>query len=96
MPMYPVGFTLEQTQERRQKRAGDSMLVDFAIYTTTDAAQYVGAVGLLNLNDDHKTCEGGIAVVPDAYRGGVATDATHSILQYAFEEWGMNASSRLP
>ncbi|KAJ7064798.1 acyl-CoA N-acyltransferase, partial [Mycena amicta] len=86
---FPDNFTVEAARERREARASDPAIVDFAIHSTA-SARYLGAVGIFHIDQTSKSCEAGIAISPDAFRSGVATDAMYAVLRYAFETRGLH------
>lgn len=51
----------------------------------------VGTIGLLNIDRNNSKAEYYVAIGDTAYKGkGVAKEASHLILQYGFEELGLN------
>ncbi|KAJ6557990.1 acyl-CoA N-acyltransferase [Mycena capillaripes] len=88
---FPEHCTPEEARERRISRETDKAIVDFSIYALSPAdhespPKYVGATGIFNIDETFKSCEAGISIWPDAFRGGVATEALHTVLGYTFEE----------
>jgi len=53
----------------------------------------VGTIGLHHLNDRMGVAEVGYSVAPDAQGQGIATDATRTVVRYAFEEVGLHRVS---
>ncbi|KAJ7468026.1 acyl-CoA N-acyltransferase [Mycena latifolia] len=88
---FPAHCTPAEERERRIARTADKTLVDFSIYAVTDSApEFVGATGIHHIDEDFKTCEAGIMISPNTFRGGIATDALQRVLTYAFEERGFH------
>ncbi|KAJ7204790.1 acyl-CoA N-acyltransferase [Mycena pura] len=87
---FPEHFTLEATRERRVARAADETIIDFSIHTVPSDAQsatkYVGSISIFDIDEGDRSCEAGIAVWPESFRAGIATDAMHRALTHVFEE----------
>ncbi|KAJ7918479.1 acyl-CoA N-acyltransferase [Mycena leptocephala] len=56
------------------------------VFREESAPKYIGATGIFNIDETFKSCEAGVSISPDSFRGGFATDALHTVLTYAFEE----------
>ncbi|KAJ7468020.1 acyl-CoA N-acyltransferase [Mycena latifolia] len=41
---------------------------------------------ITHINNEFKSCDIGILICPEYFRGGLATDALYTVLSYAFEE----------
>ncbi|QDP39901.1 GNAT family N-acetyltransferase [Radiobacillus deserti] len=54
-----------------------------------ETSQFIGTIGLNNLSIRSKRAEIGYELHPDFWRKGFATEAIHSILNYAFYELGL-------
>ncbi|KAJ7760806.1 acyl-CoA N-acyltransferase [Mycena olivaceomarginata] len=88
IPFAPAHTTPDEARERRLARESNKAVIDFSIYAVTPGSppKYVGAVGLLNIDEAFRSADSGLTVVPDSFRTGIATDALHAVFQYAFEE----------
>ncbi|KAJ7031958.1 acyl-CoA N-acyltransferase [Mycena alexandri] len=88
LPFVPDHCSPQEARELRTSRAPDRTRIDFSIYVETPGSppKYAGAVGILNINETFNACEAGISIVPEHFRGGIATEALYGLLRYAFEE----------
>ncbi|CAK5263147.1 unnamed protein product [Mycena citricolor] len=87
---WPDETTTADARTRRLSRHPDPSLVDFNVYaqdpTTGLYSVFAGTTGIFAIDDNGRSCEVGILISPDLFRGGFATDALHTVLVYAFEE----------
>ncbi|KAF7316505.1 N-acetyltransferase domain-containing protein [Mycena indigotica] len=86
---FPDNFTVEAARARRESRASDPAIVDFSI-RSKDGDEYLGAIGIFHVDEAMKSCESGVAISPAAFRTGVATEAFHAVMRYAFETRGLH------
>ncbi|KAJ7666002.1 acyl-CoA N-acyltransferase [Mycena polygramma] len=88
IPFFPENCTPEDARERRLSREPNAAIVDFSIYAVTPGSspKFVGSTGIFDIDEAFKSCEAGVSISPDSFRGGYATDALHRVLAYAFEE----------
>ncbi|KAF7355789.1 Ribosomal-protein-alanine acetyltransferase [Mycena sanguinolenta] len=86
----PEFFSVTDARDRRLSRELDSTLVDFHIHlpsTQADApSSFIGTTGIFKIEEVNKSCEVGILISSDYFRGGFATEALHRVLLYVFEE----------
>ncbi|KAF8186861.1 acyl-CoA N-acyltransferase, partial [Mycena galopus ATCC 62051] len=84
---FREGISLEEARALRIARDADETRVSFHIHLTggTDSTTLGGRLGLSHIDKQFKSCEVGIMINPDYFRGGLATDALYTILTYAFE-----------
>jgi RimJ/RimL family protein N-acetyltransferase len=89
LPFLPEHVSVEDARAQRLARAADATRIPFNIHLSSsysDSTTFVGIVGILHINSESKSCEIGIFVRPECVRGGLATDALHTVLAYAFEK----------
>jgi RimJ/RimL family protein N-acetyltransferase len=60
----------------------------FAI-TETESARLIGAISLM-IKREHQRAELGYWIAPDSWNNGYATEASHRILEFAFESLGLH------
>ncbi|KAF7302229.1 Ribosomal-protein-alanine acetyltransferase [Mycena indigotica] len=85
----PDTVDLAAATQRRLSRQADPSLVDFHIHTTN--GEFVGTTGIFRIDTDYgNSCEVGILIMPERARGGLATDALYTVLEYVFETRQMN------
>ncbi|KAJ7102641.1 acyl-CoA N-acyltransferase [Mycena crocata] len=88
---FPEHCSVADASARRQSRARDSTVLDFHIHASTAApgaaSTFVGSTGIFRIDNEYgRSCEVGILISPDYFRGGLATDALYTILVYVFED----------
>jgi RimJ/RimL family protein N-acetyltransferase len=88
---FPEHCSVADAQARRLSRAPDPTLVDFHIHALNAPADttstFVGTTGIFHLNTEtSRSCEVGILIKSEYFRGGLATDALYTVLVYVFEE----------
>ncbi|KAF7352311.1 Ribosomal-protein-alanine acetyltransferase [Mycena venus] len=87
---FPEHFSLDDARARRLSRAADQTLVDFHIHALNGPADatstFVGTTGIFRIDDHGHACEVGILISPEYFRGGLATEALHTVLVYVFED----------
>jgi len=85
---FPDHVSVEESKTRRLARAADPALLDFNIHALIPGTppKFVGTTGIFRIDEMSKSCEIGILISPDSFRGGIATDALHTVLAYAFEQ----------
>ena len=87
---FPEHLTMDEVRQLRESRAKDSTVVDFNIHLITGNEMgeevFAGTTGCFNLNEEFKSCEVGILIVPQFHRGGIATEAIYTVLKWIFEE----------
>jgi RimJ/RimL family protein N-acetyltransferase len=90
MPGVPFPMNLEDETEWFEKhRKGDNKFL-FAILTLADN-KLIGNCGLNNVDWKNRSAVFGIIIGDKAYWGkGYGTDATRTLLRYAFEQLGLN------
>ncbi|KAJ7725600.1 acyl-CoA N-acyltransferase [Mycena olivaceomarginata] len=80
LPFLPEHVSVEDARAQRLARAADATRIPFNIHLSNsdlDSTTFVGTF---------KSCEIGILIRPECVRGGLATDALHTVLAYAFEK----------
>ncbi|KAJ6515373.1 acyl-CoA N-acyltransferase [Mycena sanguinolenta] len=86
----PEFITVDATRDRRLLREPDPTLVDFNIHalsTPADAqSTFIGITNIHKIQEVNKSCEVGILISSEYFRGGFATEALHRVLVYIFEE----------
>ncbi|KAF7294203.1 Ribosomal-protein-alanine acetyltransferase [Mycena chlorophos] len=85
---FPESVSVADATARRLSRQADHSLVDFHIHTSD--GEFVGTTGIFGIDNEMRFCEVGILIAPERARGGLATDALFTVLQYAFETRGMH------
>ncbi|KAJ7018370.1 acyl-CoA N-acyltransferase [Mycena alexandri] len=56
-----------------------------------DVRTFVGTTGIFHVETEYgSSCEVGILISPEYFRGGLATDALYTVLAYVFEERKLN------
>ncbi|KAJ6472646.1 acyl-CoA N-acyltransferase [Mycena vulgaris] len=97
LPFFPDHVSVEEARELRLTRASDPASLDFTIYALPPGSppQFVGTTGIHRINNTHKSCEVGILIRPEYFRGGLATDALYTALAYAFEELKLHRAAFL-
>ncbi|KAJ6515361.1 acyl-CoA N-acyltransferase [Mycena sanguinolenta] len=86
----PEFVSVDDARDRRLLREPDPTLVDFNIHALTTRADapstFIGTTGVFKIEEVNKSCEVGILISSDYFRGGFATEALHRVLVYVFEE----------
>ncbi len=103
MTHAPIGWTLEQVQERydkRKKYLHDQFATDF-IVELKDSKKVVGDCGIFNIDTDHHRAEFGIVLHHSVWGTPVASECHLLCLQYAFEtlkfhrlEWSTSTENK--
>ncbi len=62
---------------------------EYAVIQKSDN-RYVGNVGLINIDPVSKKCDISYFICPDCQNRGIATEVSAKLIQYAFENLGMN------
>ncbi|KAF8162399.1 hypothetical protein K438DRAFT_296244 [Mycena galopus ATCC 62051] len=77
---FREGISLEEARALRIARDADETRVSFHIHLTggTDSTTLGGRLGLSHIDKQFKSCEVGIMINPDYFRGGLATDALYN------------------
>ncbi|KAJ7097573.1 acyl-CoA N-acyltransferase [Mycena epipterygia] len=90
--LFPENYTPQDARDRRIVRAADIATVDFNIYAVTPESppKFIGTTAIFDIDSGSKSCESGVLVDPEWFRGGVATEAMHRVLPYAFEEFKLH------
>ncbi|KAJ7265503.1 acyl-CoA N-acyltransferase [Mycena haematopus] len=89
---FPEFFSIDDARARRLSREPDPSLVDFHIHLLSTAqvnatSTFIGTTGIFGIDTERgSSCEVGILLHPDYFRGGLATEALHRVLVYVFEE----------
>ncbi|KAJ7682118.1 acyl-CoA N-acyltransferase [Mycena polygramma] len=87
---FPEHVSPADACARRLSRVDDQTVVDFNIHVlgSPDASStFVGSTGIFRIDTQNgNTCEVGILISPEYFRGGLATDALYTVLVYVFEE----------
>ncbi|KAJ7461754.1 acyl-CoA N-acyltransferase [Mycena galericulata] len=90
LPFFPDHLSTENARAHRLERAADKTRISFHIHALTAQSdlppKFVGTAGISHINAEFRTCEMGILISPDSFRGGIATEALYTVLAYAFEE----------
>ncbi len=90
VPGMPIPLTLEDETDWFERRRGDRNSVVFAILALPQK-ELVGNCGLHELDWKNRKAMFGIFIGNKDYWGkGYGTDATRTLLRYAFEQLGMN------
>ncbi len=89
-PGMPRGLTLEDEIEWYERQAKDSNSIVFAILTLPEK-KLIGDCGLHGIDLKNRTGIYGIFIGDKDYWGkGYGTDATRTLLRFAFEQLGLN------
>lgn len=90
MPGIPYPTTLESEMEWFESRTKERGSIIFAILAQPEG-KLIGNCGLHDINLKNRTCAFGIFIGDKEYWGkGYGTDATRTILRFAFEQLGVN------
>ncbi|KAJ8514346.1 hypothetical protein ONZ45_g8119 [Pleurotus djamor] len=93
LQFIPEETSPEDARMRRESRAANQTIYDFNVYLKSGGEgkdKFAGMAGLIKADTVHKSCEMYMLVSPDLHRQGVALEAMHATLHYAFEELGMH------
>jgi [ribosomal protein S5]-alanine N-acetyltransferase len=88
----PHPYSLAQVQEWLTKIIGyrsDGKAAVFGV-VLENTGQLIGAVGLANIEVDHRCAETGFWLGTDWWGQGYATEAAGAVLRYGFEALGLN------
>jgi len=81
--MDPRPMTRRQEQDWQDRLLTSDSTIMFAIYDLDDM-RFVGTTGLFDINERHRSCELGIAIMERERQGkGLGTDAVRLITDYA-------------
>ncbi|KAK7062260.1 ribosomal-protein-alanine acetyltransferase [Favolaschia claudopus] len=92
---FPELFSAADARDRRIKRESEPDLIDFHIHLAQNSPAatgatntFVGSTGIFNIIDTFigNSCEVGILISPDYFRGGLATEALYTVLKWVFED----------
>ncbi|KAJ7170263.1 acyl-CoA N-acyltransferase [Mycena crocata] len=88
LPFFPESVSVEDARALRLARTADETRISFNLHALSADAptKFVGTVGISHINTEFKSCEIGVLISPDCFRGGFATDALYAALAYAFEQ----------
>jgi len=87
LPFFPAEVTTQEISNRRTERREDPRIVDFHIHVLAENGWiFAGVAGIFNIDTSHESCEMGIMVDPAQQGKGIATDALHTLLEWAFEK----------
>ena len=91
LPFFPEAFNVEEARAKREERAKKENTVDFSVFLINEdgTEEFVGITGLINVDWINRSCSIGILISPKYFRRGLATEAIHSMLQFAFEHEGL-------
>jgi RimJ/RimL family protein N-acetyltransferase len=92
-----VNRNFQDAADLRKERALNPEIYQFDIVATGETPdetrscdKYAGGVMLNHVDDFHRNCEAGIIISPQYHRQGVATDALHRLLSFAFDQLNMH------
>ena len=88
----PLNYTLEQAEwwlKMIQKNKKEHLAYEFAM-TLRDTGQYIGNVGLININRQHNRAEISYFTDRTYMNDGYTTEAAAEMLRYGFEELKLN------
>ncbi|KAF7302213.1 Ribosomal-protein-alanine acetyltransferase [Mycena indigotica] len=86
---FPPHFSAADAAARRIAREPNKSLVDIHIHTHN--GDFVGTTGYFGVDPTSgNSCEVGILIAPAYMRGGYATEALHTLLEYIFEKRGFH------
>lgn len=88
--MDPRPMSLSQEEEWLDRMLSSSETITFAIYDLADLVP-IGSTSLFSIDNRHRTCELGIAVMDPSRRGkGLGTEAVQLITDYAIHALDMH------
>lgn len=89
LPYFPEQFSTDQARALRESRAAAGN-ISFHVHIFNDdesgTTSFVGTCGFHNIAEEHASAEVGILISPDYHRGGIATEALYTLLEFGFEE----------
>lgn len=87
LPYFPENFSVEEARVLREDRA-EAGALSFNVHMNNSdgTTTFVGTCGLHNISTEHASAEVGVIISADYHRGGVATEALYTLLQFAFED----------
>ncbi|KAJ7468027.1 acyl-CoA N-acyltransferase [Mycena latifolia] len=85
---WPGHVSVEEASEIRRKCDADPARITFNIHALASGSppKFVGMTIMKDINNEFKSCELGVLICPEYFRGGFATDGLYTTLSYAFEE----------
>ena len=88
LPFFPEVFTTEDNRKKREERAKRDDVIDFSVFLVKESGEeeYVGITGLINVDWVNRSCSVGILISSKYHRQGIATEAIHAMMQFAFED----------
>lgn len=92
LQFLPEHLTIDAVRQRREARVHDATIIDFHIYLVTEGEteNFAGTTGCFLLNEEFRSCEAGILIVPELFGKAIATEALHTLLKWLFEEKKFN------
>lgn len=84
----PEHYSTKDAAVRREKSAEDECSINFHVHLQKGdgTSVFVGLVVIHDIDKVHDYGEIGILISPNYHRGGLATEALHTLLTFAFEE----------
>lgn len=92
LPFAPQSVSVQGVAELRSKRSNNPARIDYNAFEISSGA-FVGSTGAFDVDNLHRSCEVGIAVIPEATGKGVCTAILYTLLRYLFEERGIHRVS---
>jgi RimJ/RimL family protein N-acetyltransferase len=96
LPFMPKITTVQGVAELREKRSKDPTRIEYNAFDNSPegGGKFVGSAGAMAVDLElHRSCEVGIAIVPEAKGKGVSTAILYTLLKYIFEEKGIHLVS---
>ncbi|KAJ6478711.1 acyl-CoA N-acyltransferase [Mycena vitilis] len=93
LPFFPTHTSVEDARAQRLQRTAEKTRILFHIHLSTprpDKSTFVGLASMSHIDTAFQSCHIGISIDPGLARGGLATDALHAVLTYAFDEWKLH------
>ncbi|KAH6910370.1 acyl-CoA N-acyltransferase [Coprinopsis sp. MPI-PUGE-AT-0042] len=89
---WPESISVQEVAERRETRLKDPKILDFNVFDDSPqgGGKFIGISLAFNIDDTHRSCEAGIAIISEAAGKGLSTVIFYTLLKYVFEERGMH------
>jgi RimJ/RimL family protein N-acetyltransferase len=89
---WPESISVQEVAERRETRLKDPKILDFNVFddSSDGGGKFIGISLAFNIDEMHRSCEAGIAIVSDATGKGLSTIIFYTLLKHMFEERGMH------
>jgi RimJ/RimL family protein N-acetyltransferase len=88
LPFFPAVYTAEDNKTRREERAKRDDVIDFSVFLVKEdgTEEFVGITGLIDVDWINRSCSVGILISSQYHRQGIATEAIHAMMRFAFED----------